>query len=75
MSDIIAVACPPRCDAGGPSEDDGHDFSESKVLEWYEAGWSKLRPGVWLPRRPAMESLVCSKCGLSAMDRDLLRLP
>lgn len=67
MSEVVINICPPRCDAGGIEADGGHLFTESRVIEWHEAGWSDYWQRV-LPRRPALESEVCSKCGLSYFD-------
>ena len=70
--ELVGFACPPRCDAGGPEQDGGHLFDGYEVVEWHEAGWSDFHKRI-LPRRPAAESQVCSKCGLSAMDWTLMR--
>ena len=74
MSEIVGFACPPLCDAGGTELNGGHIFDGWRVVEWYEEGWSDLWGRV-LPRRPACESTVCRKCGLAAVDWDLLRNP
>jgi len=72
VSEITGYACPPRCDAGGPAEDGGHNFTGWVTLEWHEPSISHIT-GKMMPRRPAMQSTVCTKCGLSAVDWTLLR--
>lgn len=64
-------ACPPRCDAGGRTEDLGHVFDQEEVLEWHEEKWSALHQRI-LPRRPALVSMVC-RCGFSAFDLSMWR--
>jgi hypothetical protein len=82
---ISAFTCPPRCGAGGPAADDGHLFNKSMdFYECLECGEFFAVPEREKPKHPYCEpkairmtggSLVCSGCGLSAMDRDLMRLP
>lgn len=60
--EVVATihVCPPACDAGGSTEDGGHDFSVP--FEEKDPDYGSVTGG-----------LACSRCGLRNIDFDLMR--